>query len=250
MAKTNDGHFRVGTALKFLLLIGTVGFVIDMTSFIALRYSSSAIGTVLLKTDVLMVNIISVLLYKERFTKKDWGLSITMLIGVLMVLGVNPLEMTFRASDILFLVSALGVTINAFLIKHTQSMETGSVNNDVIAYYNNFITMVCFLVTSLFLGEAGDIQMVMANKDIQLALLLGGVGQLLVYRLYYKSLRELPVWVVKVILLLMPVFTLVFNVVFFDETPGWQHLVGMAVVLASAAGIILEQSQQERMARK
>lgn len=57
-----------------LLLIGTLGFLLDITAFIGLSLSSAASGTALLKCDVLMVNILSMIIYKQRFTWKAWAL--------------------------------------------------------------------------------------------------------------------------------------------------------------------------------
>ncbi|MCI9307723.1 MAG: EamA family transporter, partial [Lachnospiraceae bacterium] len=53
---------------KRLLMIGTLGFLLDLTAFIGLSMSSAASGTALLKCDVLMVNLLSMMIYKQKFT--------------------------------------------------------------------------------------------------------------------------------------------------------------------------------------
>ncbi|WP_409529886.1 EamA family transporter, partial [Shinella sp.] len=58
-----------------------------------LSVASAGTGTALLKTDVLMVNLISVFFYKMRFSWKQWACTILMLLGVLVVIGINPAEL-------------------------------------------------------------------------------------------------------------------------------------------------------------
>ena len=72
-----------------LVLIGTLGFLLDWTAFLGLSMSSAATGTALLKCDVLMVNIISVIIYKQKFTWKAWVCTFVMLFGVFMVMGID-----------------------------------------------------------------------------------------------------------------------------------------------------------------
>ena len=72
-----------------LVMIGTLGFLLDWTAFLGLSMSSAATGTALLKCDVLMVNIISVIVYKQKFTWKAWVCTFVMLFGVFMVMGID-----------------------------------------------------------------------------------------------------------------------------------------------------------------
>jgi drug/metabolite transporter (DMT)-like permease len=237
--------FHVGNVLPKLICVGILGFLLDITAFIGLRYGSSATGTVLLKTDVIMVNFVSVLLYKTKLTKKDWIFTVTMLAGVLVILQVNPLDMQFKVTDLFFLLSAAFVTTNAFLIKHIQTRENVSVSNDVIAYYNNFITMIIFIITALVTGNMQSTGLSF-DGSIWFVLILTGIGQFFIYFFYYKSLRALPVWIVKVVLLLVPVFSWILELIFLNKTLSISNLVGSTIVLGSAACLLNEQRDKER----
>lgn len=57
-----------------LVMIGTLGFLLDWTAFLGLSMSSAATGTALLKCDVLMVNIISVIVYQTEIYMESMGL--------------------------------------------------------------------------------------------------------------------------------------------------------------------------------
>ena len=221
-----------------LFLIGTLGFLLDLTAFIGLSMSSAASGTALLKCDVLMVNILSMIIYRQRFTWKAWACTFVMLFGVFLVMGFD--FATFQIGDpgnIFFLLSAFFVSLNAFV---------NPICDDVVAYYNNFVTMIYFTAASLVMGTLSQFQTVVSDPYAGLSLLLAAAGQTLVYVVYYYNLRNYPVWLVKTFLLLMPIVsTLITFVLFGERMVGTQYL-GMAVVIAGALGILLEQKQPQK----
>ncbi len=228
-----------------LFLIGTLGFLLDLTAFIGLSMSSAASGTALLKCDVLMVNILSMIIYKQRFTWKAWACTFVMLFGVFLVMGFD--FATFQIGDpgnIFFLLSAFFVSLNAFVIKSVQTDKCNPVCDDVVAYYNNFVTMVYFTAASLFMGTLGQMQTVFSNPSAGLSLLLAAVGQTLVYVVYYYNLRNYEVWLVKTFLLLMPIVSTIITFVLFGERMVVSQYLGMAVVIVGALGILLEQKRR------
>ncbi len=230
---------------KRLLLIGTLGFLLDLTAFIGLSMSSAASGTALLKCDVLMVNILSMMIYKQRFTWKAWVCTFVMLFGVFVVMGVD--FASFQIGDpgnIFFLLSAFFVSCNAFVIKSVQLDKHNPTCDDVVACYNNFVTLIYFTITSLLLGTLGQFGVVASNPYAALALLLAGLGQTLIYVVYYYNLRNYPVWMVKTFLLFMPVVASLITFVLFGEVMVTSQYIGVAVVIAGALGILLEQKHQ------
>ncbi|MCD8008506.1 MAG: DMT family transporter [Clostridiales bacterium] len=243
MLKRKEFHLlkQVHGVFPRLLLIGTLGFLLDFTAFIGLSLSSAASGTALLKCDVLMVNVMSVFIYKQRFTLRAWLCTFVMLAGVFVVMGFD--FASFRITDpgnIFFLLSAFFVSCNAFVIKSVELDKENPVCDDVVAYYNNFVTLLFFLVTSLVMGTLGQFGVVLTDPYAALALALAGLGQTLIYVVYYYNLRNYPVWLVKTFLLLMPVVATIITFVLFGEVMVLSQYLGMAVVLAGAVGILLE----------
>lgn len=236
--------FSLKGALPKLLWVGLLGFLLDITSFIGFRYSDANTGTLLLKTDVVMASVISMLVYKERFTKRDGGLIAVMLAGVCLVLGINPFNLHFSPFDTFFILSALFVTLNAFLIKHIH--KEYNVNNNVIAYYNNLFTLILFFTSMVLTGNLKDVGFVREQQTVLLLIFLCGITQTLIYLLYYRSLSDLPVWIVKIILLLIPLFTLLFNIILFRQIPTLAHLVGTVLILSSAVGLLYYQQKKFR----
>lgn len=227
--------FRLKYIWKWLMAIGLMGFLLDTTAFIGLRLSPAGIGTALLKCDVLFVNLISAWLYKEKFTKADWILTFVMLFGVFLVLGIDfkHLEL-FNAGNIFFILSALFVSVNAFLIKNVQHHPVNPGSDMVIAYYNNLVTMILFLLVAVPSGQMREFSRIAENSSLMWALLLSGLGQTMIYVVYYHNLRHNPVWLVKVILLLMPIFSAFVGLVLFGETMTAVQLLGVVIVLAGA----------------
>ena len=225
-----------------LVMIGTLGFLLDWTAFLGLSMSSAATGTALLKCDVLMVNIISVIVYKQKFTWKAWVCTFVMLFGVFMVMGIDFTNFKIaEPGNIFFLLSALFVSINAFVIKSVQLDKKNPICDDVVAFYNNFITMIFFTAASLIAGTVKEVQNIFTDKYVALALLFAAAGQTLVYVVYYHNLRNYPVWLVKVFLLFMPIVSTIITFVLFGEHMVGKQYIGMAVVILGALGILMQQ---------
>ena len=230
-----------------LLLIGTLGFLLYITAFIGLSLSSAASGTALLKCDVLMVNILSMIIYKQRFTWKAWACTGVMLLGVFMVMGID--FTTFRVSDpgnIFFLLSAFFVSCNAFVIKSVQLDKKNPVCDDVVAYYNNFVTLLYFLITSVIMRTLPQAAIVFTDRNAALALIFAALGQTLIYVVYYHNLRHYPVWLVKTFLLLMPIVSTIITFLVFHEKMVRLQYLGMGIVIVGALGILLEQNKEKK----
>ena len=230
-----------------VLSIGLMGFLLGFTAFCGLQMSTTTgIGTALLKTDILFVNLISIFIYKQHFSKKEWLFTLVMMFGVLLVMGLDFKNFVLSdASFIFFILSALFISINAFLIKSVQRSKVNPVSSNTIAFYNNLVTMCFFTVTAAVMGTIGQIPSVFENPQLLIALLVSAIAQTGVYIVYYYNLANFPVWLVKVFLLIMPIVTSLISFILFDEMLGVKQLVGMAVVLLGALGILIVQHAKE-----
>ena len=228
--------FHQGKAALILLLIGMFGFLLDLFANLGYAGGSLSTGTALLKTDVLMVNLVTVILYRKKLWLSDWIGTAVMLAGVLLVLGVDFGGMQFAVTDLFFLLSAACVTANAFIIKHAQ--EKYHEDADMISYYNNFVVLLLFGCSAGLTGQisAASLQF---DATIWALIALGGLAQTGIYFFYYRNLKHFEVWLVKLYLLLMPVVSCFIGLFFLGETLTAGKLLGIAVVLAGAALILL-----------
>ena len=228
--------FHQGKAVLILVVIGVFGFLLDLFANLGYAHGALSTGTALLKTDVLMVNLVTVILYRKKLYLSDWIGTLVMLFGVLLVLGVDFGGMRLNPTDLFFILSAMCVTANAFIIKTAQ--ERFHEDADMISYYNNFVVLVLFGSSAAF---AGDLRLPAADtiNGFWWLVLLGGLAQTGIYFFYYRNLKHYEVWVVKLYLLLMPVVSCFIGVLFLDEELTLKKTLGILVVLLGAAVILL-----------
>lgn len=227
--------FRQGRTALILLAIGVFGYLLDTFANLGYAHGALSTGTALLKTDVLMVNIATVAIYKKKLYASDWLGTVVMLLGVLLVLDIDWRSLSFNPWDLCFIASALCVTANAFIIKAAQ--EKYGADTDMIACYNNFVVLALFLVSSLVTGDIRGLPA--AGAGFWRVIALGGLAQALIYFFYYRNLKRLEVWIVKLYLLMMPVLSCFVGVAFLGERLSAARTAGIAVVLCGAAVILL-----------
>ena len=228
--------FHQGKAVFILVVIGVFGFLLDLFANLGYQYGSLSTGTALLKTDVLMVNLATVMIYRKRLYLSDWLGTGIMLVGVLLVLGVDFGGMELHPTDLFFLLSAACVSINAFIIKAAQ--EKYHEDADMISYYNNAVVLLLFGCSALLAGDMRA-DAVGTVPGFWWLVALGGLAQTGIYFFYYRNLKHFEVWLVKLYLLLMPVVSCFIGVFFLHEELTAKKLAGILVVLAGAAVILL-----------
>ena len=226
--------FHQGKAVRILVLIGVFGFLLDLFANLGYAGGSLSTGTALLKTDVLMVNLATVILYHKKLYISDWLGTTIMLGGVLLVLGVDFGGMTLHVTDLYFLLSAACVSANAFIIKAAQ--EKYHEDADMISYYNNAVVLILFGCSAALHGEFRVPQNM--GSGFWWLVVLGGLAQTGIYFFYYRNLKHFEVWLVKLYLLLMPVLSCFIGVFFLNEDLTVKKLLGILVVLAGAAVIL------------
>lgn len=231
--------FRQGKVTVILLIIGVFGFLLDLFANLGYAYGGSlGTGTALLKTDVLMVNLLTVAIYRKRLYATDWIGSVLMLIGVLLVLGIDFSAFTFRPTDLFFLLSALCVTCNAFIIKAAQQKHAQKA--DTISYYNNFVVLLLFALFSIARGDLRTLDPA-SVPGFWWLVPLGGLAQTCIYFFYYRNLKRHEVWIVKLWLLLMPVVSCLIGIFFLNESMTLEKGIGVGVVLLGAVVILLRE---------
>ena len=226
--------FHQGKAVRILVLIGVFGFLLDLFANLGYAEGSLSTGTALLKTDVLMVNLATVILYHKKLYLSDWLGTAIMLGGVLLVLGVNFRGMSLHVTDLYFLLSAACVSANAFIIKAAQ--EKYHEDADMISYYNNAVVLILFAGSCALHGDFHLPAVLPAG--FWWLVLLGGLAQTGIYFFYYRNLKHFEVWLVKLYLLLMPVLSCFIGVFFLKEELTQEKLLGILIVLAGAAVIL------------
>lgn len=234
-----------------LFLIGILGFSLDITAFLGLQLSTATNAAILLKSDVLFTNLISIMIFKRKFSKADWCLTAMILLGTLFVIDIDFSNFQLNGiGDLFFILSALFVALNGFIIKSVQTDKRVKVKDTTVAFYNNLITFIIFLFIFLLFERKLPIQTIENNAVLIFSLIYTGIMQTAIYILYYYNLRILPVWIVRITLLIMPVFASLIGFFLLGETLKAIQILGMIVVLLSTMGIILLQHKKRNELQK
>jgi drug/metabolite transporter (DMT)-like permease len=115
------------------------------------------------------------------------------------------------------------------------------VTDEAVAYYNNFVAGVLFAIVAVVSGATAGIGATLGASALRLPLVIAGIAQTSLYLLYYYNLRRSPVWLVKLLLLLIPCFGAVQSYFFLGERITIPQVAGMLIVMAGATVIIVRQ---------
>lgn len=243
----NLGAFlRPGPLLRFALLIGAGAFCINLCGFYGVRYTSVSSGSVIYKTDILFTLLASRFLLRERMRPHDWAGTALMVAGTVALLWpkIVHMEPSLRG-DLLFLLAAFLLTVNAFIIKTKLS----AMSNDVTATYNSSVTMAGFTVLLLTTGHYSSCLQALASWQTIAVIVTAGISIAALFLLYYRALERLPFWLVRVLLLFTPVWAVVIECAFLHKTLLRNEIGGMVLILAGATLIVVFHDRRQRGTR-
>lgn len=229
-----------GDPLPFIILIGSVAFIFDALINIGFQYVPVSIGTVLLKTEIFFVLLISTLFFKMKIKKGDKIFVIVMLIGAILCIDMRPSDMQLSMYSLLFVVSA-GLNAGcAFAIKCIQ--EKYEISSFAVAYTNNLISLILYAVCTLFGGRRNFSFLFSEENQVWYVIgvfLLCSLCQTCLMITYYENLKVLPVWVVKTALLSVPALSMIIEIIFLHTAIGFLPFLGFILVLLGGMGIIM-----------
>ena len=235
---------RPGPLLRYALLIGAVAFCINLCSFYGVRFTTVSSGSVIYKTDILFTLIASRFLLNERMYPSDWMGTALMVLGTIVLLWQKIVHMEpSLIGDMLFLLAALLLTINAFIIK----IKLGKMSHRVTATYNSSVTLVGFTILMAVTGHYRNGIEAFDSWERVLMILTAGASISALFLLYYRALGKMPFWLVRVLLLFTPLWAVVIEWVFLHKTLVRNEIAGMAVILAGAVLIVLCHDRRRRI---
>ena len=220
------------------IVVALLAFSFDCLINIGLQYSNATSGTALLKTEMIFVILVTFLIGNNKIGISKVLLVSLMSIGAFLITLKDFGSFSVDKWSLLFVLSALLNTICAFLIKKTQVVYR--LSSYQIVYINNFTSWLLYLfMTLLFdVGRCSGWDCFFDLK-IVLAFAFCGICQTTLMLTYYKALKEYQVWVVKTILLLVPILTMIINIVFLGEYITLLQTVGFFIIILSSLAIIV-----------
>jgi len=226
-----------------LVVVGITNFTINFLGLLGLKYSTAASGAILLRTDILFSIVISSFLFKQRLLIFDWVSIIFMIIGILMVMNVDLMEFEFRQlGNVFFLLSAFLLAANAFIIK----IKLRLLEDMVIAFYSNIISTLCFFLVFVLSGDSlRNVQLLFHKPHLLLVFFILGLTGTTGVLFYYYSLRRLSLWMVRTLLLLIPIVSIILSRIFLKEGLNAIQILGMVIVLGNAVWIVQRQKRKK-----
>ena len=231
-----------------MFLIGLIGFVLNAAALLAIRFTSVTNTATLARTDVLFSLVLSALFFHEKVERSAWLMTPLMLAGICLMTGIftNSLDIG-NVGDGLILFSAFLVALNAYIIRHAAQQADPS----LIGFINTTVNGILFIAAVLFFTPAGEaVALLGRGFSNPVALTLGGLAALF-FTTYYIALRALPVWKVRLLMLLIPVVATLAGRIWLKETVSVIQVAGMVLICTGAAGVtIVKQSKWIEMLRE
>ncbi|WP_407305626.1 DMT family transporter [Desulfosporosinus sp. SB140] len=217
--------WAAGKRYPELYLVGFLSSALNLMQNWGLKLSSPANVAILMRGDLFFSLVIGYLIWKQKLNRLEWAGMGAMLIGVCLVLQISWEGVSIGSvGDLLILGSAFLLAINAEIIKHRLS----GVEGILVAYYNSGMCFVVFLCGAAWTGELRALPEV--NGVIWLLVLTSIVFQVVQFLAYYRSLKGLPTWLVRVVHLFTPVVAIVTSSWWLHEPINFVQIGGMLLV--------------------
>jgi drug/metabolite transporter (DMT)-like permease len=213
---------------KQYIILGLLNLVLPfaLISFSVANLNAS-IGAILNATTPLFTMIISSLWLKERMTfKKTTGLLIA-LAGLTILVGWIPLALTGKVifAIVFSLLAAflygLGAVYTRVYLKNAEPLKTATGQLSAAAI------LVLPLLNRSYSSSVFTVDIIMVV--LLLAVLCTAVG----YALYFKLISNIGSTNASLLTLLVPVFSLLWGILFLDEPLTPAVLIGLALILGS-----------------
>lgn len=219
------------------LMVGVMaaGLAANIPVVLGLKAGEVSTREVLARTDLLFALIIGRLAFGERIRPLAGAGLLLMVAGTLLETGSSGLggllDPRHLASNGWFVLSALGISVNAVFIK---TLLLQGVRPDVIFVFNMASVTAVSAVLAVLLGDGGLPVRAAGLGWVALA----GVAGYLALEFYYRSLRRLPIWLSRTTSLLSPLAALGVGALLGESLTSGK-LAGVGLVLAGAALIIV-----------
>lgn len=210
-------------------LIGIVGY--HLLFFYALKYSTATTVSLLAAVNPLISSILAVIFVKESLTKKQIGIFILALFGVVMILmdgDINVLlTMSFNKGDLLMLLAVICWCIYMIIVKKYQ----GTCSTVVFSTYN-FIFCVIYLLPYILINEISYIQNISFTGWASI-LYMAVFSTVIGYVIQNKSIREIGVSKTSLFINLVPVFSMILAVLMLNEKISTVKIISAILIICA-----------------
>jgi drug/metabolite transporter (DMT)-like permease len=221
--------------LPWALLVGVIGSCCNFLWIYGTRLTTVTNASSLGRLDIVFTLLLAAGLFGEKIAPRVWPLIGLSIVGAVMVSGWDQVSTTEYGSigDLMIIGAAFMLSLNSFIIKKIS----GKLGPMRLAAINCGINVLVFGTAWLCTGGTTEIPQV--SSQTWGALIACGICSFVFFFGYYSGVRVLPVWEVRLIALSAPIFTALGGWLFLDELVSFNAIIGMFMLLAGAAGVII-----------
>jgi len=228
-------RLRPGSASGWLLVMGLISLVINLLWFAAVKWTPATNVAMLFRLDLVFVVLIGAVLGLERVGVAQLMLLPVMLVGLALFAEVDKFDLGGHiVGDLMIVVAALGLAVNAFVIRHILR----AMDEEAVALYNHAISMLGFVGLALVRKDFARTAAVFDVPAVWLSIGVLGVVAAAGLPLYYAALRRMDVWKLRTFMLSAPVITAAVEWPLWGVRLSWLQCLGAATVLAGLAVLI------------
>lgn len=194
-----------------------------VTYFFSLQYSSVAVGMLSLFTFPVMTAFLEPLLLKTKFKPSHILLAIMVVIGIYLLAPEFDIENNYTLGILYGLVSALCYALRNILLKKKTQTYSGS----ALMLYQ--LVIITFLLWPTLFMDVQNNFLAQWPATLSLALFTTAMG----HTLFVMSLKHFSVSSVSIISSLQPIYGIILGIIFLNEIPGWNTVLGGTLILAT-----------------
>jgi len=217
----------VSSRLGHLIAIGLVGSTIQVSTLLGLKFSSPINAAIITRADIGIALLLGLLFLGEKPRGLDLPGALLMIGGALRTIGLGEVNLKLGAGDLLFALAALGLALNALLIK----ISLRWLDKFLVAAFNTGMMFLSSLLLALASGELGHFPHSPGMAALPL-LFAASISA------YYTSLSHLPIWLARAFTLLQPPLAALLAAVLLGEPLLARQAQGMGLLLVGGAMIV------------
>ncbi len=224
--KTKKFSLRVSKEqIKLILFMGVIGY--SMTSillFIAYNYIDVGIAGMILHTYPLMVMILSIIIYKEKFKLKKFLYLMVTTIGVFIMLDIKVGSIN-TIGVVLVLLSALCYAIYVL-----------GASNDKVKNIDSYVMTFYISVISAIVGSATGVVTNSFNNPINFygiisILLIAFISTVVALMAFLKGVKLIGPTNSAIFSALEPIVSLVLGVIILGESISFKIIIGSTIII-------------------
>lgn len=223
------------TDLKYFIGMGIISYAFFNTSYIiAIEETSMGVAAILLYTAPSIIMILSIVLFKEKLTRKKIAILLITFIGCVLVTGIDSGFGAISGKGLFFgLCAGVGYAMYSifgiFALRKYSSMTA-------VFYMLMFSTIPFLVIHNPVTVAAKFTETNMWGVGIGFAL----ISAVIPYMTYTKALEHIEASKASIVATLEPVVAAVLGIVIYQELVSVTKIIGIVLVLGAVAVMSME----------